>query len=235
MTRTKLGRTLVGAALTVVLSTFTLAPAHAEAYPDISWDATITDGATYTYGEVPAEADQGCIATEEGVAVECLVTGYSAELGTHELVATAVSATNELLVSRLTMTYTVASRYSYGNGFLPPAKDGKTYKAGRAIPLKFKLWAGEDKAKDAAVVTGIMAQQVDCTTTAPLADAVAVTGNGKGTQLKFHDGAFHQKWKTGKLPKPEKAKGKKTRTMACYLVTVSLDDGSSFNAQFQLR
>lgn len=239
MTHKKLGRTLLGAALTVVLSTFTLAPAHAEALPVITWEGTITDGATYTYGEVPAEAEQVCTATEDAVAVDCTVTGYDAGLGTHELLATAVSATNADLVAQQTITYTVVSRYSYGKGFLPPAKSGRTYKAGRTIPLKFKLWEGGDKVKSPTAVTGITAQQYVCGDPAmtPLGDPVAVTGNGKGTQLKFRHGAFHQNWKTSRLPKPAKVKvkGKKVPMPVCYMVTVTMDDTSTLSAQFMLR
>ncbi len=239
MTHKKLGRTLLGTALTVMLSTFTLAPAHAEALPVITWEGTITDGAVYTYGEVPAEAEQVCSATEEDVAVDCTVTGYDAELGAHELVATAVSATNPELVTQLTITYTVASRYRYGQGFLPPAKSGKTYKAGRTIPLKFKLWEGDDKVKSPAAVTSIMAQQYVCDDPemTPVGDPVPVTKNGKGTQLRFNDGAFHQNWKTSKLPKPAKVKvkGKKVSVPVCYLVTATMDDTSTLSAQFRLR
>ncbi|MCB0913687.1 MAG: PxKF domain-containing protein [Propionibacteriaceae bacterium] len=238
MTRTKLGRTLVGAALTVVLSAFTLAPAHAATLPVITWEGTITNGATYTYGEVPAEAEQVCSAAEELVPVTCTVSGYDVALGMHELVATAYSA-DLSLVNTETITYTVVSKYSYGKGFLPPAKAGKTYKAGRTIPLKFKLWEGGDKVKSSAAVTSIMAQQYVCGDEAmsPVGDPVAVTSNGKGTKLKFRHGAFHQNWKTSKLPKPEKikVKGKKVPVPVCYLVTVTMDDTSTLSAPFQLR
>ena len=237
MTRTNLGRTLVGAALTVVLSTFTLAPAHAASLPVVAWEGTITAGTTYAYDAVPAEADQVCSATEDMLPVACTVTGYDASVGAHELVATAVSATDSGLVTQITIPYTV-SKYGFGKGFLAPVKAGKTYKAGRTLPLKFKVWESGVKETAPTAVTSIMTQEVDCTTgEATAALPVAVTGNGKGTKLKYSHGAFHQNWKTAKLPKLKttKVKGKKVPVPTCYLVTVLMDDNSTLSAQFRLR
>ena len=89
MNGSKIGRTLVGAALAVVLSTFTLAPARAASVPVITWDSAIAEGDSYVYGEVPAEPT--CTALEDVTAVTCTVTGYDTAVGDHLLVATAVS------------------------------------------------------------------------------------------------------------------------------------------------
>ena len=51
MTRLKSVRTLVGAALAVLLSTFSLAPASAASAPVITWQGLIADGASFVYGQ----------------------------------------------------------------------------------------------------------------------------------------------------------------------------------------
>lgn len=54
--------------------------------PAIVWNTSITDGASYAVGAVPAAPT--CSATDEGVGVaaDCVVTGYSTDPGEHVLV-----------------------------------------------------------------------------------------------------------------------------------------------------
>lgn len=244
MTRTRLGRTLVGAALTLMLSAVGLAPASADTptAPVITW-VGVTADASYPYGEVP---EASC--TVDDVTMACAVSGYDTTLGTHMLTAsvTLIADPSQVVASEQ-ISYTVTSWYTF-RGFYKPVRMDKvnTVKAGRTVPLKFKVYQAGTKVKSADVVTSIMAQPADCTAFTATGDpAVSVTANHKGLRLKYRDGAFHQNWKTSKLPKPAKVKVKvkargKTRTKTvtiplCYIVTATMNDTSTLSANFKLR
>lgn len=246
MRLSKLSRTAAGTALALVLSTFALTPAAAEATPTIAWDApaTIADGATYVYGQVPAAPT--CSAVDElSAPVQCDVAGYGTAVGSYTLTATAAGTT-----SPVTISYTVSGWTL--KGFYRPVKMGKVnkVKGGATVPLKFKVYVGADKAKSKAVVSSVTKQLVSCTDFSALGDPVSLPTTGKGRTLRYYDGAFHQNWKTPKAAKvtttvTKTAKhGKKTVTVtkkvrttvaACYVVAVTTADGSSISAQFQLR
>lgn len=88
MTLSRLGRTLIGAALTVMLGSFALSPAVAVTGSTITWVNDIADGSTYAYGQVPTVAPT-CRAVDETLAaVDCKVSGYDATMGVHMLTAT---------------------------------------------------------------------------------------------------------------------------------------------------
>ena len=232
MIRAKLGRTLLGAALALALSTVGLAPASAASAPVITWQGAITDGASYVYGQVPAAPT--CIATEDLVPVPCAVTGYDKAVGEHLLTATAV-ASDGVTTTIETRTYTVTAWKL--TGFFKPVKMNKVnkVKAGSTVPLKFKVYRGSKKASSTGVVVSLTAQRYDCTTLATMGAPVPVAKSHKGYRLKYRNGAFHQNWKTPKLPKPVKVKGKKTVVPACYVVTLTTQDGSSLTANFRLK
>lgn len=233
MTRSTLGRTLVGAALTVLLSTAALVPASAASAPVITWQGLISDGASYPYGQVPAAPT--CTATEDLAPVACTVTGYDTTVGVHVLTATAI-ASDAVTTSVQTRTYTVTA-WSL-KGFYKPVRMGAVnkVKAGSTVPLKFKVYAGAAKAKSITVVESLTAQQYDCTTLAAVGTPVAVATAHKGFRLTYRDGAFHQNWKTPKLPKAAKAKGKKAAPVtACYQVTLTTQDASTLTATFLLK
>jgi hypothetical protein len=247
MRLSKLNRTAAGAALALALSTFALTPAAAEAAPTITWDppATITDGASYLYGQVPAAPT--CSAVDElSAPVQCDVAGYGTTVGTYTLTATAAGVTSET-----TITYTVTTDWAI-KGFYRPVKMDKVnkVKGGATVPLKFKVYVAGDKAKDKTVVSSVTKQLVSCTDFSALGDPVSLPTTGKGRTLRYYDGAFHQNWKTPKAAKVTKTvtkqvkHGKKTVTVtkkvrttvaACYVVAVTTADGSSISAQFQLR
>jgi hypothetical protein len=249
MTLPKLSRVTVVAALAVALSTLAIAPAAAEVAPTISWNtpATITDGATYVYGQVPAAPTCSAVddpAAPVPAAVQCDVAGYGTAVGTYTLTATAAGTTGPTTIS-----YTV-SGWTF-KGFYRPVKMGKVnkVKGGATVPLKFKVYAGADKVKTKAAVTSVTKQLVSCTDFIALAEPVALP-TGKGRTLRYYDGAFHQNWKTSKAAKVTTTvtkvvkHGKKTVTVtkkvrttvaACYVVAVTTADGSSLSAQFQLR
>ncbi|MCE1173135.1 MAG: PxKF domain-containing protein [Propionibacteriales bacterium] len=246
MRLSKLNRIAVGAALALALSTFALTPAAAEAAPTITWDApaTITDGASYAYGQVPAAPT--CSAVDElAAAVQCDVAGYGTAVGTYTLTATAAGTTSPTTISYTVTSWTI-------KGFFRPVKMTKVnkVKGGSTVPLKFKVYVGGDKAKSKTVVSSVTSQLVSCTDFSALAEPVALPSTGKGRTLRYYDGAFHQNWKTAKAAKvtttvtKEVKHGKKTVTVtkkvrttvaACYVVAVTTADGSSISAQFQLR
>lgn len=231
MIRPNLGRTLLGAALMLALIPLTIAPASA-ATPVITWQSAITDGASYVFGKVPAAPT--CTATDDLVAVPCVVTGYDVTVGTHVLTATAVS-TDTATTTVEARTYTVTAWRL--KGFYKPVKMNalNKVKAGSTVPLKFKVYQGTTKRKSTSVVSTFTAQKVDCSTLAPLGAAIPVAKDKKGFRLKYKDGAYHQNWKTPKLPKPVKVKGKKVVLPTCYQVVLTTDDGSTLTANFRLK
>lgn len=246
MTVSKLGRTLIGAALTVVLSTLALAPASAATAPVITWVSTITDGASYVYGAVPAVPT--CTAVDaSAAAVDCTVSGYDLTVGTHVLTAT---ATADEVTSTSTISYTVTAWTL--KGFFRPVKTGtwvmNKVKGGSVVPFRFAVYQGTTKATSTSVVSSFTAQKVSCTDLSVLADPTAIASTKKGFSLKYRHGSFHQNWKTPKATKVTTVvtkvthKGKKTivkkiktTVAACYLVTMTTTDGSALTALFKLR
>lgn len=236
MKRTQLTRTLVGIGLTLILSAVGLVPAHAASAPVITWDSAIADGSSYVFGAVPAAPT--CTATEDLAPVACAVEGYSTLVGTHVLTATAVGS-DTVTTTIENRSYTVTG-WTF-KGFAKPVKANvvNKVKAGSTVPLKFKVLVGGVNAKSTRVVTGITAQQYDCTTLALMGSATSVTKDHKGLRLRFYDGSFHQNWKTPKMPKKvamTKVKGKKPVPVGvCYMVTVTTQDASTLSAKFQLK
>lgn len=259
MNRTKLGRGIIGAALTILLSGTALSTATAAAPAQITWQETISDGASYVYGQVPAAPT--CTATDDLGSVACVVTGYDTAVGTHVLTATATSA--DATTTTATRSYTVQAWTL--KGFRKPVKTGagvwNWVKAGRTVPLKFTVFQGATKARDTAVVASITAQQISCTDQSAVGSAAPITSTRKGYTLKYRHGAFQQNWKTPRVPSTattttlakgghssngksehavkSSAKTSKTRLVssarACYQVVVTTQDGSKLTALFALR
>ena len=232
MIRPSFGRTLLGAALTLALSALTLLPARAASAPVITWQSSITDGASYVFGKIPAAPT--CTATEDLAPVPCEVTGYATTVGAHVLTATAV-ASDGVTTTIETRAYTVTAWKL--KGFYKPVKMTtiNKVKAGSTVPLKFKVYQGATKRKSTSVVSTLTAQKVECTTLAPIGAATPVAKDKGGFRLKYKNGAYHQNWKTPKLPKPVKVKGKKVVVPTCYQVVLTTDDGSTLTANFQLK
>lgn len=237
MTKTTLARTIVGAGLTLVLSSIGLVPATAASAPVVTWsDTQIVDGASFVFGTVPAAPT--CTATEDGAPVSCVVTGYSTAVGTQVLTATGYGS-DGLTNTVATRTYTVTAWTL--KGFDKPVKANvvNKVKAGSTVPLKFRVYEGTLKAKSVSVVSSITAQQYDCTTSALMGSPVSVTKDKKGLRLRYYDGRFHQNWKTPRMPKKvavTKVKGKKpVLAGVCYVVTVTTADASTLSAKFRLK
>lgn len=234
MTRSFLSRTIAGAALTLLVGGLALAPAHATGALTISWAGEIADGQTFVFGEVPDAPT--CTAVDTlAVAAPCTVTGHATTVGTHTLTATAVG--DDLTTATQTLSYTVAA-WELKGFFAPVKKTADAWnkaKAGSTVPLKFKVYQGSTKAKDASVVASFTAQQVGCTDLAAIGDPKPVASARKGFRLKYTDGRFRQNWKTPKVAKVKTTKGKPVNLPACYVVTMTTQDGSSLSARFILK
>jgi hypothetical protein len=228
MNRSSLGRTLIGAALTVLLSTVALTPASAASAPVVSWQTTIIEGGSYLYGQVPSAA---CTATVDLAPVPCVVDGYADTVGVHTLTALV-----DGMPATPTISYTVTAWTLKGFGKPVRMTSVNKVKAGSTVPFKFKVYEGATKVKSAGVVASFTAQRYDCSTLAAIGTASPVTSTKKGFTLKYRDGAFHQNWKTPKLAKAAKVKGKKPAAASvCYAVTLTTKDASTLTASFLLK
>lgn len=236
-------RALAGAAITVLLGSFAVVPAFAE--PATVAFVGITEGASFPYGEVPATV--GCTTTavdELGAVLPCVVEGLLPTVGTHVLTARVAGA------SVGTLTYTVTKTWEL-KGFYGPVKEHSTWnsrKGGSTVPLKFKIYeANGVKTHDKADIASFVATPIPCVgqTVAvgtKTIDFLSITK--KGRTLRFHDGAFHQNWKTDKIKAtkvivPAKGHGKdKTKKViipSCYQVTMTAVDGQAITARFTLK
>jgi PKD domain len=188
--------------------------------PGVNWTGGINGGDNFYFGSVPAAPT--CAATDALSGPEdCAVTGYSDLVGTHTLTARAHDkAGNETSVER---QYTVKA-WTLSGFYQPVDMSGvwNTVKGGSTVPLKFEVFAANELT-EVGVVNTFMQQKVACGGTA-LEDAIEVVSTG-GTSLRYDSiaGQFIQNWQTPKLPG------------ACYVVTMTTDDGSSLMANFKLK
>lgn len=241
-------RALIAVTVTALLSATAVTPATAASSVTITWEGAITDQASYVYGQVPAA--NTCTAADETAApVDCAVTGYAATVGTHVLTATATAP--DATTTTDTITYTVKAWTL--RGFYRPVRMGDRWnvRKGRStVPFKFRVFEGSTKATSTAVVDSFTAQQLVCSTMAPIGDPVSILSSKRAYRLRYRDGAFRLNWKTPKAPKAKKVKvtkvtrvhGKKVvrtvkrvRAVNCYQVTMTTDDGSALTALFKLR
>jgi hypothetical protein len=180
---------------------------------------------SYYFGSVPAEPTCNASDALSGLAGSCSVSGYSAAVGTHTVLASASDkADNSNSVSR---TYTVLPWTL--RGFYAPVDMGtsvvNTVKNGSTVPLKFEIFVGSNEVTDTAAVTSLSAKLVPCTNFGGDAlDDIEVTATG-GTSLRYDStgGQFIYNWKTP------------TGAGKCIVVTMTTDDGSKLSAQFKTK
>ena len=134
--------------------------------PTATWDSTLTG--EYIYGTVPAAptcSAHDALSGPNG----CAVTGYSTDIGTHELVATAEDVAGNTGSAANTLTYTVLP-WTF-RGFRPPVSMNawNVVAAGSALPLKFEVFAGTTELTETAVVTDVTTAPTTaaCLTAAP--------------------------------------------------------------------
>jgi hypothetical protein len=180
------------------------------------------NGGSYYFGSVPAAPTCSASDALSGLDGSCIVSDYSALVGPQTVTATANDmASNQ---NSATASYTVLAWTT--NGFFQPVDMGgvwNTVKGGSTVPLKFEVFAGSTELTDTSIVNQpLKATQTLCTGGTP--DDIELTATG-ATSLRYDttDGQFIYNWKTPKKPG------------YCYVVTVTMADGTSISANFKLK
>lgn len=176
--------------------------------PTVALSGGPADGATYVFGSVPPAPT--CVASDalSGLA-GCQVTGYSTAVGSHTVTATATdNAGNTATASR---SYTVQAWTL--NGFFSPVSMATTnsVKGGSTVPLKWEAFAGAAELTAPSSVASVRTAVCGSSTSTP----------AQG-QVTYRDGKFQFDWTV-------------PRQKGCRTVTVTMDDGSSLTARFQVR
>ncbi|WP_169581159.1 MULTISPECIES: HYR domain-containing protein [Microbacterium] len=189
--------------------------------PVISWAGGPADGSSHVFGAVPAAAT--CTATDiVSGSVACQVTGHGTTVGSHTMTATATDgAGNTATASR---SYSVSAwRLS---GFFQPVDMGSvmnTVKGGSTVPLKFEVFAGSTELTATSAILSFVQKKVTCGTTVGTDDIEFTTTGGTALRYDTTGGQYIQNWQTPKLPG------------ACYIVTMTTQDGSTISASFKLK
>jgi hypothetical protein len=188
---------------------------------DKTVDATSAAGATVTYSASASDLVDG------PVAVNCSpASGSTFAPGTTTVNCSATDNAGNKASGSFTVTVKFSLRGFYQPVDMTPAGSPhvwNTVKNGSTVPLKFEVFAGSTELTDTAIVNQpLKATGVACDT--GTADDIELTATG-GTALRYDStgGQFIYNWQT-----PRKAG-------ACYLVTVSMTDGSSLTAYFRLK
>jgi hypothetical protein len=195
--------------------------------PTLSLPANITTPATGISGAVVTYSASASDLVDGVVPVNCSpASGSTFAPGTTTVNCSATDAAG----NTATGSFTITVHYSV-NGFYQPVDMTpagsptvwNTVKNGSTVPLKFEVFAGSTELTDIAIVNQpLKATGVTCDS--GTADDIELTATG-GTSLRYDTtgGQFIYNWQT-----PKKAG-------SCYLVTVSMTDGSSLSAYFKLK
>ncbi len=177
-------------------------------------------GSSPFFGSVPAAPT--CASDDEtsGLAT-CLVSGYSTEVGSHTLTAT---ATDKAGNTSTTLRHYSVRAWDLAGFYRPVDMSGvvNTVKAGSTVPLKFELFAATELT-DVAAVKSFVVNKVTCDPEA-VVDALENISTG-GTTLRYDPtgGQFIQNWKTP------------TGSGLCYRATMTAQDGSTISALFKTK
>jgi predicted extracellular nuclease len=182
----------------------------------------VSNGATYTLGAVPAAS---CSTTDSasGVAVQATlsITGGTAN-GVGHFTATCSGAKDNAgnIAPPVSAGYNVQYVFT---GFFSPVANGKTFKTGSTIPLKWQLQnAQQGFISSFAAIQAVQAAP-DPTCLAG-DEGVPLDINAAGNSgLQVEQNTFQFNWKTSGL------------TAGCYAVIVSLDDGTKKTTFLTLR
>lgn len=186
----------------------------------------VTDGASYTLGSVP---QAGCSTTDSlsGVATRATLalSGGNAN-GVGSFTASCSGGTDAAgnAAAPISVHYTVGYHFS---GFQAPVSNPPAVnsgKAGRAYPLNFQLTNGSGGfIRTLSAVTSVTYQSVSCGSFSGASDALdAGTVGNSGLQYDATTHTYTYVWKT-----PSAA--------GCYVLTLTLDSGQTFTADFNLR
>lgn len=193
----------------------------ATAPTDVTFQGGPDDGARYFPSTVPVAPTCTASDATSGLA-SCEVTGYSSDLGSHTLTATATD--NAGNVSTTTASYIV--RVLTVNGFFSPVDMSgvvNTVKGGSTVPLKFRIFDLDDELTGVESVKSITMTTMTCNPSAET-DAIEQTLNTGSTVLRYDSlgGQFIQNWKT-----PTK--------VGCYKVKMTTQGDSTIAALFKIR
>jgi len=97
-------------------------------------------------------------------------------------------------------------------------------KNGSTVPLKFEVLAGATELTSVGAVLSFTTTKINCNFLDGIQAPVEVTSTG-GTTLRYDStsGQFIQNWQTPKTAN------------ACYVVTMTTQDGSELSANFKLK
>ncbi len=193
----------------------------ATAPTDVTFQGGPDGGARYFPSTVPVAPTCTASDATSGLA-SCQVTGYSSDLGSHTLTATATD--NAGNVSTTTSSYIV--RVLTVNGFFSPVDMSgvvNTVKGGSTVPLKFRIFDLDDELTGVEAVKSITMTTMTCNPSAET-DAVEQTLNTGSTVLRYDSlgGQFIQNWKT-----PTK--------VGCYKVKMTTQGDSTIAALFKVK
>jgi hypothetical protein len=179
------------------------------------------NGGVYYYSFVPAAPT--CAANDALSGVKsCVVSGYSAAIGSHTLTATATDRAGN--VETASLSYTVNS-WTIGGFYQPIDMDGvlNIVKGGFTVPLKFEIFAGNTELTETSAVKGFSAVQVACNTNSGTDDLEFTTTGGTTLRYDTTAGQFVQNWQTPKT------------AGVCYRATLTTQDGSTKTANLLLK
>jgi endonuclease G len=187
--------------------------------PVVGFAGGPVNGGSYYFGQVPAAPT--CAASDALSGLNgCAVSGYDTSVGTHTVSATATDRAGN--VTTTSATYAVLP-WTF-SGFYFPVDMGEawnTVRNGATVPLIFEVFAGRTELTSTSVVVQpLTATLAPCVGTAR--DEIELPLIGP-TALRRELGLFIYTWKTPRTP------GK------CYVVTVTLADGTAKSAKFKLR
>lgn len=189
--------------------------------PAITWVGGPAAGSTHVFGSVPPVPTCTAVDLVSG-SVPCQVTGYGTAVGSHTMTATATDGAGN--TASPTRSYLV-SAWRLGGFYQPVDMNGilNTVKGGSTVPLKFEVFAGATELVGTSAIKSFTQRQVTCGTTVG-ADDIEITTTG-GTTLRYDAtaGQFIQNWQTPKQPG------------ACFVVTMTTQDGSTLSASFKLK
>jgi hypothetical protein len=189
--------------------------------PTVALSGGPANGGSYYFGQVPAAP--ACSGSDGLSGLEsCTISGYGTTVGSHTVLATARDRAGNASVQ--SATYTVLP-WTFA-GFHHPVAMGdvvNTVKGGATVPITFEVFAGPTELVDTAAVNQpLMAMQSVCGSAETSDIELLATGD---TSLRYDaaTGQFVYNWKTPRL------------AGYCYVVTVTLKDGTSRSAQFGLK
>ncbi|UVJ39277.1 PxKF domain-containing protein [Arthrobacter sp. CJ23] len=184
--------------------------------PTAAFNSTLGNAYFGSVGSVPT-----CTASDDvSGPAGCVVTGYSTQVGTHTLTATAMDNAGRTATAQ--QSYTVMAWTL--KGFYQPIDMGgvlNTVKGGSTVPAKFEVFAGATELTDTSLVS-LNAAKIKCTL--EFLDDIELTASGN-TSLRYDatGGQFIYNWKTPATPG------------SCYKLTMTAADGSSISANFKLK